>query len=325
MEFTTQRAHNPAYFTLSDRNFLPRTLAMCKSLRYFDSKSPIYYFNTESLSSVELEAFHEIEVQVIPLIDFLDTGLVAHLKETRSFLEFMWTLPSQILNKMWELEEFCTDFTYLDADIYFYDDPSNIWDEIPEKAISIVRHNFSTRLEKIFIDSGEFNVSWVSVPNTPIGRLAASKWAEDCLEICSDKPVFHNGRLVYGDQKYLDYWPELYGSNLHIINHIGAGVAPWNFERYEFSISPPCTVNGKPIIFFHFSSHQFGFLLSRKMGTEYSKVKKYPKLAFKIYECALRESMEILEMRGWKSRYEPLHKRVIANLRRKLNLSETLK
>ena len=37
-----------------------------------------------------------------------------------------------------------------------------------------------------------------------------------------------------GDQKYLDEWPDLY-SSCHIIENMGAGIAPWNYCQYEIS------------------------------------------------------------------------------------------
>ncbi len=318
MGFMSGEVHKPVYFTLSDRGFLPRTLAMCKSLRIYDSVSPVYYFATEPLLQVEFDAFASVGVKVLSIEELLGTELVAHLRYSRSLLEFMWTLPSQLLTKMWELEKSCTDFAYLDADIFFYSDPGLIWLEIPSNSISIVRHNFSRRLQNIFIESGEFNVSWVSVPNSSIGMAVASKWASDCLEMCPDKPVIHNGKLVYGDQKYLDYWPELYGSNLHIIEHLGAGVAPWNYEEYKFSAYAPLLVNDVPLIFFHFSSHQFGFFLARRMGSEYSRVKAIPTLVYDIYEQALLENVKTLQMKKWRSRYRPLRKRAIGYITRKI-------
>jgi hypothetical protein len=291
---------------------------MCKSLRVYDSLSPVYYFATEPLLQVEFDAFESVGVKVLSIEELLGAELVAYLRDSRSFLEFMWTLPSQLLTRLWEIGESCTDFTYLDADIFFFADPSIIWQEIPSNSVSVVRHNFSNRLQGVFLESGEFNVSWVSVPNSSIGKAVASKWASDCLEMCPDKPVIHNGKLIYGDQRYLDYWPELYGSSLHIIEHLGAGVAPWNYEDYEFSAYAPLLVNDVPIIFFHFSSHQFGFFLARKMGSEYSRVKEIPKLVYDIYEQALLENAEILQMRKWRSRYRPLKKRITENISRKI-------
>ena len=319
MGFVAGQAHNPVYFTLSDRGFLPRTLAMCRSLRLYDPVSPVYYFATEPLLQVESDAFELIGVKVLRIEALLGEQLVAWLRYSRSLLEFMWTLPSQLLIRMWDLEELCTDFTYLDADIFFYSDPGIIWQEIPSNSISIVRHNFSERLQSVFTQSGEFNVSWVSVPNSSIGVAVASKWASDCLEMCPDKPIIHNGKLIYGDQKYLDYWPDLYSPNLHIIKHLGAGVAPWNYEKYEFSTCAPLLINGVPVIFFHFSSHQFGFFLARKMGSEYSRVKTIPKLVYEIYEQALLENAKILHMQDWKSRYRPLRIRAMGYIGRKID------
>lgn len=308
--------HKPAYFTVSDRGFLPRTLSMCSSLRSFDSSSPVYYFSTEPLLPGEYAAFESINVIVLSIDTFLESKIIDDLYKTRSHLEFMWTLPSQLLVKMWRIESSCSDFVYLDADIYFFSDPNSIWQEVPMNSVSIIRHNFSERLEKTFQSSGEFNVSWVSVPNSGVGMTVASKWSLDCLEMCPEKPMMHNGKLIYGDQKYLDYWPEDYGTNLHVIRHEGAGVAPWNYEKYTFSKELPLLIDGIPIIFFHFSSHQFGFFLAKKMGVEYSRVRQIPKLVYSIYEKALLENSKKLDMHKWKSRYKPLWKRVVARIER---------
>ena len=298
----------PLYFTLSDRNFLPRTLAMCESLRVFDQNSDFLFIALEELTKHEALQFDKIGVEVRALSSVLDSETLKMLRSTRSFMEFVWNLPSLILRRILEAGGSFSDVVYLDADIFFFSSPKPIWDEVGLGRASIVRHNFSERLARIFLDSGEFNVSWVSIPNTPNGIKLSQDWTSNCLDLCPDKPTLHNGRIVYGDQKYLDYWQSDFGDLIHVIQNLGVGVAPWNFENYNFA-SHPVSIDGQNVIFYHFSSHQFGFPLARKMGTEYSKVRTAPAEIYNPYEKILKEKARQLGLAGWKSRYEPLPKR----------------
>lgn len=315
MEVTASRQRRPLYFTLSDRNFLPRTLAMCESLRSYDKISELHFFALEELTEHEALQFRRIGVEVRALNSALEPETLKTLLSTRSFMEFVWNLPSLILNRILEVGGSFSDVVYLDADIYFFSSPEQIWSEVESGRASIVRHNFSPRLASIFIDSGEFNVSWVSIPNTPNGIKLSQDWSANCLDLCPDKPTLHKGRIVYGDQKYLDYWQSDFGDLIHVVENLGAGVAPWNFENYSFA-SHPIRIDGTNVIFYHFSSHQFGFPFARKMGTEYSRVRSAPAAIYKPYENILREKARQLGIVGWKSRYEPFHSRTRKYLQR---------
>lgn len=313
-------SRTPLYFTLSDRNFLPRTLSMCRSLRQFESESRIIYFATEPITEVESLCFLELDIELFDVVDFLGENLVLQLKLERSLLEFMWTLPSVILSKILTSEKMSSDIVYLDADIFFFSDPKVIWGEVALGNVSIVSHNFPDRLRDIFLDSGEFNVSWVSIPNSEFGKEVARNWAENCLELCPEIPVSKNGRFAYGDQKYLDYWPEDFGSRIQVIQNPGVGVAPWNYEKFQISNDEPFQVDDSPLVFYHFSSHQFGFILARKMGSEYSKVSRLPIALYEYYEKDLKTSAYQLGMKSWKSRFTPLRIRIYKFVKRRFFL-----
>lgn len=53
---------------------------------------------------------------------------------------------------------------------------------------------------------------------------------------------------------YLYGWPERY-ERIHVLQHIGGGVAPWNHDQYVFSRqNGHVFVDGKPLVFYHFHS-----------------------------------------------------------------------
>jgi hypothetical protein len=57
----------------------------------------------------------------------------------------------------------------------------------------------------------------------------------------------------YGDQKYLDDWPTRF-ENVVVLQHKGAGLAPWNLAGYTCSIQgKQVYVDEVPLIFYHFA------------------------------------------------------------------------
>jgi len=299
---------NILYFTVSDNQFLPRTLAMCKSLRGF-TDSDICFVHTEILTQKSRLAFESRNVVLLP-VEVIGKDFVGLLASSRSYIEFMWTLPSVLLD--WFMNNYpgYTEYVYLDADLFFYSDLKNIWDEIPVGRVSITPHRFSPRLKSAFPDSGEFNVSWVGIPATDIGRKLAKNWAEQCIELCPEVPVRVQEKIVYGDQMYLQDWPKDYSGYVHVIRHVGAGLAPWNYENYKIVETTEFTVDDKALIFYHFSSHQFGFLFASRIGREYSKIRPIPKKIYDVYETSLKESASELGFKRWRSRYKPLRLRI---------------
>ena len=98
---------------------------------------------------------------------------------------------------------------------------------------------------------GKYNVGWVSFRNNANGLKCLEDWRQDCVRWCYDK--LEDGK--FGDQKYLDSWPDKY-AGIKVINNIGANVAPWNVGRYRLhrdSSTNKITVNNYDLIFYHFA------------------------------------------------------------------------
>lgn len=136
------------------------------------------------------------------------------------------------------------DFTYLDADLFFFSDPKVVFDEIGKRSIGITPHRFSP--DKKYLEAnGLFNVGWVTARGE-VGVKCIAKWAAECREKCS----LQDG---CGDQKYLDSWPAEYGDDLCVIENPGVNLAPWNLPNYKLSTGPRVEV--RSVVFYHF--HEF--------------------------------------------------------------------
>ena len=314
---------NTYYFSLSDEQFLPRALSMADSFRQHNPASRLVIYCLDDISEIQKSAFRRIDVDLISLHTTLGNEFLEDLKAHRSLLEFVWTLPSLLLNNLVTGNHDYSYFVYLDADIYFYSSLQGILDELPKDSISVVEHRFSKRLGLAFPHSGRFNVSWVGIPNTKLGLECAKKWSNQCLELCPDVPIVIDGKVIYGDQKYLDDWPDMFRDKLFIINNKGFGLAPWNYENYTITNDIPIQVDNQNLIFFHFSSHQYGFFAASKMGELY-RTKNFPVMIYKLYEDSLSKSTKELKMKNWKSRHRPFHKRLFEMLKRRVLLTQKI-
>ena len=73
--------------------------------------------------------------------------------------------------------------------------------------------------------------------------------------------------------------------------HPGAGIAPWNYARYQFGqdASGNVTVEGAPLIFYHF--HQFQLLENGgfdRLSTFYTSECPEPAAIYEAYEVELK-------------------------------------
>lgn len=169
------------------------------------------------------------------------------VKDTRSLLEYYFTctpcLPWFVLSH----HAYVDRITYLDADLYFFRDPSELFDEIEHSSIAIIPHRF----HPTFLDREQFgiyNVGWVSFRRDEPGMACLSMWREQCLAWCYVQCEADR----FADQKYLDRWPANF-SNVAVIQHKGANLAPWNVANYHLQhTGSGVRVENEPLIFFHF-------------------------------------------------------------------------
>ncbi len=185
------------------------------------------------------------------------------LKKNRSRIEYYFTctpsLPLYIFRRQPEISM----VTYLDADLFFFDSPAPLFDEIADNSIAIIGHRYARRLSRRS-RYGSYNVGWISFRGDENGLACLNWWREMCLEWCYDR--FENGR--FADQKYLDAWPDLF-QNLVVLQHKGANLAPWNINNYRISYRDnKVWVDEDPLVFFHF--HGFRQVLSWLYDTNFA-------------------------------------------------------
>jgi hypothetical protein len=237
------------YFcTYFDRNYLSRGIALYWSLQQTCPSFELWVLCLDSACHKVLSELRLPGIHLIPLEELEESDRqLGAVKSTRSLLEYYFTcspcLPSFVLSHYTHVDR----ITYLDADLYFFRDPSDVFDEIEDSSIAIIPHRFHpTFLARE--QFGIYNVGWVSFRRDEPGMACLSKWREQCLDWCYVRCEADR----FADQKYLDRWPADF-SNVAVIQHKGANLAPWNVANYHLrhTESGVCVEND-PLIFFHF-------------------------------------------------------------------------
>lgn len=231
------------YCTLFNANYLTRGLAMYESLKTHSDSFHLFIFAFDDRSYTLLKKLHLDYVTVISLQEFEDNQLLA-VKDSRSAGEYCWTCTPSIIK--YSIEHYNLEAcTYLDADLYFFDDPSILIDEMGEKSVLITEHRYTPEYDQS-PTSGIYCVQFMTFKNNQQGMKALNWWRNACLDWCYSR--VEDGK--FGDQKYLDDWTTRF-EGVHVLQHLGGGVAPWNIQQYDLDKKE------FQIIFYHFQNFRF--------------------------------------------------------------------
>lgn len=215
------------FCTLYNSNYAAKGLAMYWSLKRVCPEFRLFVFAFDDILAEALKKMKLPEVTVVPLSEFEDEELLS-AKQTRTTGEYCWTCSSSTI--LFCLTHYQMDYcTYIDADLYFFSNPQVLIDEMGDDDVLITEHRYSQPYKEQE-KAGKYCVQFMTFKNTDRGLAVLKWWRSRCLEWCFAR--MEDGK--FGDQKYLDDWTTRF-EGVHVLQHLGGGIAPWNVEQYEFS------------------------------------------------------------------------------------------
>jgi hypothetical protein len=243
-------------------------LCMYESLKSVCSNFHLYIFAFDDRSYHTLKELELEHITVISLLEFEDEKLLK-AKGTRNRGEYCWTCTSSTI--LYCIQRFeLSHCTYIDADLFFYNDPKILIDEMGNNDVLITEHRYTPKYDQSVI-AGKYCVQFMTFKNTPNGLKILKWWINACLDWCYAR--YEDGK--FGDQKYLDGWTTRF-TGIHVLKHLGGGVAPWNMQQYSFRTENSnikgtelSSKNEFSLIFFHFHHvylYRLGFLNINYLG-----------------------------------------------------------
>ena len=234
------------YVTLFDSKFLPMGLCLHDSLSEHAGSFHLWVICMDELVFEQLAQLNVPNLTSIRLSDVEDNRL-KEVKPTRSSGEYCWTLTPFTPEIVFKLAPDAKRVTYLDADLFFFDSPDSFFEELEnsDKHVLITEHAYAPEYEFRSETSGKFCVQFMTFMRTKEAIEVLCWWQNRCLEWCYAR--VEDGK--FGDQKYLDCWPELFDSQVHVLTQVEYTLAPWNVNYFFKKIPEPIIP-----VFYHFHS-----------------------------------------------------------------------
>lgn len=215
------------YVTIFDSGFLPQGVALAESLSDHAGEHTLWVIAVDDEAKRALSQLALPNVRLLPLAE-VETDPLLAVKGGRTRAEYCWTLTPFAARFVFERDPGIERVTYIDADLWLRKSPRPIFEEFERsgKTVLITEHAYAPQYESSTKTSGKYCVQFLTF--TRQGESVRQWWEDRCLEWCFAR--YDNGR--FGDQKYLDDWPERFPEHVHVLQHRGWALAPWNTTRF---------------------------------------------------------------------------------------------
>ena len=145
---------------------------------------------------------------------------------------------------------------YLDPDIYVYEPMHEVTDALDADGLLVLTPHLTGRLdddarpnEHDILKAGAYNLGFLALARHP-ALTPFLKWWQEKVEFACVVD-FESGLFV--DQRWVDLVPGMFGDTV-ILRHDGYNVAYWNLKHRKVTKKGgKFSVNGRPLVFFHFS------------------------------------------------------------------------
>ena len=225
------------FVTLFDSLFLPQGLALHISMERHLKDYTLWILCVDDTSHEVLNKLNLNNIRLLQL-STLETKELVSVKLTRTKGEYCWTLTPFAIRFVFEASPSLSRVTYLDADLWFRKNPSVIFSEFnkSKKHVLITDHAYAPEYDQSS-NSGKYCVQFITFTRSG-GEIVRKWWEDRCIEWCYAR--LEDGK--FGDQKYLDDWPERFVAHVHVLSKLELALAPWNANRFPY----------KESVFYHF-------------------------------------------------------------------------
>jgi len=218
------------YVTLFDSYFLPQGLALNESLESKAGDFILWVICVDDKTKDVLDALEKSTVRTIALAE-VETPSLLSVKQNRTRAEYCWTLSPFTAKWVFERDPEIARVTYIDADMYLFKSPRPIFREFEEsgKAVLITEHAYDAEYDQTAY-SGQYCVQFMIFKRN-ICEPVRQWWEDKCVEWCYSR--LEDGK--FGDQKYLDDWPERFPDHVHVLSQLDILLGPYNAKRFPYS------------------------------------------------------------------------------------------
>jgi len=275
------------YVTLFDSVFLPQALALHASMQRHVPEHRLWMLCVDDVAHELLTRLALPNCSLLKLSE-LETAELLAVKPNRTRGEYCWTLTPFAPRFVFEADPAVRRVTYLDADLWFRKSPVALFEELDAAggSVLITDHGYAPEYDQS-ATSGQYCVQFMAFDRER-GEPVRRWWEERCIEWCYAR--FEDGK--FGDQKYLDDWPERFPGLVHVLQRQQYAQAPWNATRFPYSQG----------VFFHFHGLRIAPGRRFDLGPIYTLPGAVLDHIYEPYLADLRRAIAMLDGLGFAAR-----------------------
>jgi hypothetical protein len=220
------------FVTIFDSAYLLQGLALHRSMRRCIPSFRLWVVCADQEAHRLLNALRLPDVTALSLVE-LETPELKAVKGSRTRGEYCWTLTPFAPRFVFEADAAVDRVTYVDADLWFRRGPAEVFGEFEAsgKQVLITDHAYAPEYDQS-ATSGQYCVQFMTF-NRGACEPVRKWWEERCIEWCYAR--LEDGK--FGDQKYLDTWPEMFSEHVHVLADKSFFLAPWNASSIAYGRS----------------------------------------------------------------------------------------
>ena len=254
---------NRAFCTIVTADYLPLAATLHSSLSRFSDTPFFTLTTTEGEATPEVDDWGTRRISHRQLLEYGKAPDLYRKYHAESMDAYRWSMKPVFLNYLMT-ELGYQKVIYLDSDLFFYNDPSFLFDALEHDRVILTPHWRSsdphTDAYNFLLNytEGLYNGGFVGV--NPDAVEVMDWWADACLYICEKDPA--RGQFV--DQTHLNLLPVFF-EGVKPLRHRGCNVAAWNrveCPRRRGADGAVYAGDGFPVVFIHFTRSMIEGILS---------------------------------------------------------------
>jgi len=241
---------NACLFTIVSRNYLHFACTLMESAAFHAPGMERIVCLCDSAEGLDEKNFN---FRLITLKDLSIPDLEAFILQY-TILELNTAIKPFVFEWIFKNKSFDQVF-YFDPDICIYNSLSDMCETLSHSQIMLTPHltdlldDGKHPNEVAILQSGTYNLGYLGLRNMPEALKLVKWWQSKMLRDC----VVDIPRGLFVDQKWMDLVPGMY-AGVHVERHPGWNTAYWNINHRQVTKdSDQFQVDGKPLVFFHFS------------------------------------------------------------------------
>lgn len=246
------------FCTIVSRLRAYQAIALFLSLKKECEESSVYALCADDSTFALFQRMNFSNV-ILLKADALGEKTLEKIRQERKLNEYCWTLKPLLIEWIFQKKESIKRVTYLDSDLFFWNEPTEIFASQPESDVLLSRGDISvSSLSPGLADylqnlMGDYNSGFISFQKTAPALECLRWWKERCLLSCFSRPEQGD----FGDQTYLNEMPKRF-SGVAAIATPGVNLGHWNYggKRYSF-YQGRLYADDHPLICYHFSGFRF--------------------------------------------------------------------